>query len=223
MHNNNLQPWQHAHTFGQEARRPAEGRTLTVVALTAVMMIAEIMAGLLFGSMALLADGLHMASHATALGINAVAYAYARRHAGNPSFSFGTGKVNALGGFTGAILLATFAAVMALESLQRFFDPTSIAYNQAILVAVLGLVVNGISVLILGVSEHNHDHVTLNDRAHDHDGEDSYIHDDHHKHGDRLHHEDHPASRQDHNAPCECAPASVLAQGNRGVGTSTPI
>jgi cation diffusion facilitator family transporter len=199
MHTNNLQPWQHAHTFGQEARRSAEGRTLTVVGLTGVMMVAEIAAGFLFGSMALLADGLHMASHATALGINAVAYAYARRHAGNPRFSFGTGKVNALGGFAGAILLATFAAVMALESVQRLFDPTSIAYNQAILVAVLGLMVNGISVFILGVSEHTHDHGTLSDGAHDHDDEDSHIHEDHHKHGDHRHHEDHAASHQDHN------------------------
>lgn len=194
MHDTNLQRWQHPHTFGQEARKRGEGRTLTVVALTAVMMAAEITAGLLFGSMALLADGLHMASHATALGINAFAYAYARRHAGNPRFSFGTGKVNALGGFTGAILLATFAAIMAFESLKRFFNPSSIAYNQAIMVAVLGLVVNGISVLILGRAEHSHDHAEPGQEHH---------HDDAHlDHGGGPQHESgHPfhGSHQDHN------------------------
>ena len=144
-----LETWQHGHTFGLDVRRPAEARTLVVVALTAVTMVVEIAAGLVFGSMALLADGLHMASHASALGINAFAYRYARRHAGNPSFSFGTGKVNALGGFTGAVLLATFAALMAWGSLQRLLHPISIAFNQAILVAVLGLGVNGASVFVL--------------------------------------------------------------------------
>ena len=125
MHDDDLQEWRHTHTFGQETKRPGETRTLVVIALTAITMAAEIAAGLLFGSMALLADGLHMASHATALTINAFAYVYARRHAGNPRFSFGTGKVNALGGFTGAVLLATFAALMAWESTQRLIHPTT--------------------------------------------------------------------------------------------------
>jgi cation diffusion facilitator family transporter len=170
MHSDDLRAWGHTHTFGQETKRPGETRTLLVIALTAVTMAAEVVAGMLFGSMALLADGLHMGSHATALGINAFAYAYVRRHAGNPRFSFGTGKVNALGGFTGAVLLATFAALMAWESTARLAHPITITFNQAIFVAALGLIVNGVSVFILDVGDrqrgqdadlqdgHRHDH-----------------------------------------------------------------
>jgi cation diffusion facilitator family transporter len=178
MHNDNLQPWEHSHTFGQEMKRPGESRTLVVIALTAVMMAAEIAAGLLFKSMALLADGLHMASHATALSINAFAYTYARRHADSPRFSFGTGKVNALGGFTGAVLLATFALLMAWESTKRLIHPMNISFNQAIFVAVLGLVVNGISVVILDTgrsrSEHGHHHG--DGHHHDHNLRSAYLH-----------------------------------------------
>jgi cation diffusion facilitator family transporter len=118
-------------------------------------MVAEIAAGIAFGSMALLADGLHMASHAVALGISAFAYIYARRHAHDARYAFGTGKVNALGGFTGAVLLAVFSLIMAWESVLRMLNPVDIAFNQAIAVAVLGLIVNGVSVFILG---HEHDH-----------------------------------------------------------------
>ena len=103
MHKHNIEDWSHDHTFAQDQRRPGESRTLIVIAITAVMMVVELFAGVLFGSMALLADGLHMASHALALTITAFAYAYARRNARNRIYSFGTGKVNALGGFTGAI------------------------------------------------------------------------------------------------------------------------
>ena len=125
------------------------------------MMVVELAAGVMFGSMALLADGLHMASHAVALGINAYAYAYARRHAHDASYSFGTGKVNTLGGFTGAVLLAAFAVLMASESVQRLVVPVPIAFDQAILVAVVGLVVNGVSMLILGHHhDADHDHIT---------------------------------------------------------------
>jgi cation diffusion facilitator family transporter len=158
----------HAHTFGQEVKRPGEARTRVVIVLTAVTMAAEIAAGLLYGSMALLADGLHMGSHATALSINVFAYAYARQHAGDRRFSFGTGKVNALGGFAGAVLLATFAALMAWESALRLAHPIAIAFDQAILVAVVGLAVNGLSVFILDAGprpgdgghddEHRRDH-----------------------------------------------------------------
>ena len=102
---------------------PARRRTQLVIVITATMMVVEIAAGVAFGSMALLADGLHMASHAVALGINAYAYAYARRHAHDASYSFGTGKVNTLGGFTGAVLLAAFALLMASESVQRLVVP----------------------------------------------------------------------------------------------------
>lgn len=153
-----------AHTFGQEQRRPGEARTLIVVILTAATMVLEIAAGMAYGSMALLADGLHMASHAAALGISMFAYVYARRHASDQRFSFGTGKVNSLAGFTGAILLAVFALAMAWESVDRLIAPVAIAFDQAILVAVLGLLVNGISVAILG---HGHED-ELHDRGQHH-------------------------------------------------------
>jgi cation diffusion facilitator family transporter len=159
----------HSHSFGQEHKRPGEARTMLVIVLTAAMMVIEIATGILFGSMALLADGLHMASHAAALSINAFAYIYARRHAHDARFSFGTGKVNALGGFSGAVLLAMFAVMMVAESLVRLIDPVDIAFNRAIFVAVVGLAVNGLSMFILnyqGVPQGNHHHGS--DRRHDH-------------------------------------------------------
>lgn len=171
MQEEHLARWKHSHSFGQEKKRSGEFRTLIVIAITAAMMIVEIAAGLAFGSMALLADGLHMGSHAVALGINAFAYVYARRHAHNERYSFGTGKVNTLGGYTGAILLAVFAALMAWESMLRLITPVSIAFNQAIFVAVLGLLVNGASVFILG-ADHSHDH----DHHHDHNLKSAYLH-----------------------------------------------
>ena len=154
----NVERWQHAHSFGQEHRRPGESRTLIVIAITAAMMVVEIAAGIVYGSMALLADGLHMASHAAALGITAMAYVYARRHAHDTRYSFGTGKVNALGGFTGAVLLGVFALMMGWQSVARLINPVDIAFNQAIFVAVLGLIVNGASIFILGVKDHDHGH-----------------------------------------------------------------
>ena len=161
-------PWRHDHSFGQQEVREGERRTLIVIAITGVMMVVEIGAGLIYGSMALLADGLHMASHTAALGISAFAYAYARRHARNADFSFGTGKVNALGGFTGAVLLAVFALVMAWESVGRFLSPVDIAFDQAILVAIVGLAVNGVSALVLRGAEHDHGHDHGHDNNHDH-------------------------------------------------------
>ena len=158
MHSKNLSQWQHEHTFNQDERRQGESRTLIVITITALMMVVEIFAGIHFGSMALLADGLHMASHTGALSIAAFAYFYARQHANDRRFSFGTGKVNALGAFTGAVLLAIFALYMALESFDRLFHPTEIAFNLAIVVAVLGLLVNGASVFLLGADEHGDDH-----------------------------------------------------------------
>ena len=122
MHHHRLDQWQHDHTFGQNHKRSGESRTLIVVGLTLAMMVWEITAGVIYGSMALLADGLHMGSHAVALGFAAFAYAYARKQATSDRFSFGTGKVNALGGFTGAILLAVFALYMVIESVGRLFD-----------------------------------------------------------------------------------------------------
>ena len=159
MHTTQLDDWQHDHTFGQDQVSRGERRTLWVAILTAVFMVVEVAAGLAYGSMALLADGLHMGSHAVALGIAVAAYVYARRRSGDERFSFGTGKVNALGGYTGALLLAVFAVMMAWESVDRFMNPVPIVFNQAIAVAVLGLVVNGISVAMLGVHhDHGHDH-----------------------------------------------------------------
>lgn len=136
------------------------------------MMLAEVAAGIVFGSMALLADGLHMASHATALVINLYAYVYARRHAHDARYSFGTGKINALGGFSGATLLAVFALMMVWGSVERIFHPVRIAFDQAIFVAVIGLIVNGASVFLLGHPDDRHEHEEgRHDHHHDHDHE----------------------------------------------------
>ena len=164
MHTKELQAWKHGHSFGQDIKRPGEKRTLIVIIITGLMMFVEIVTGILFGSMALLADGLHMASHTVALGISAFAYIYARRHAHDDRYSFGTGKVNALGGFAGAVLLAVFAVMMAWVSVVRFIEPVTIAFNQAIFVAVLGLIVNGVSMLVLG---HSHEHEGHDDASHE--------------------------------------------------------
>lgn len=161
----------HRHTFGQERKRPGENRTILVILVTAAMMVVEIAAGLLFGSMALLADGLHMASHAAALSINVFAYVYARRHAHDERFSFGTGKVNALGGFSGAVLLAVFAVMMAVESVVRLINPVTIAFNQAIFVAVVGLLVNGLSMVILNHRDGHHHHPDHEENNRHHQGQ----------------------------------------------------
>ena len=181
MHDNNLQDWQHEHTFNQDKRRPGESKTLIVIAITAVMMVVEISAGVIYGSMALLADGLHMASHTVALAITAFAYIYARRHALNPGFSFGTGKVNALGGFTGAVLLVIFSLMMAVESVERLLNPVAIVFNQAIAVAVLGLLVNALCAYVLGVHSHedhhgDHSHDDHHHNGHDHNLTSAYLH-----------------------------------------------
>jgi cation diffusion facilitator family transporter len=155
MHTHNVDHWTHEHTSGQERISRGERRTLIVAILTAVTMTVEIAAGLAFGSMALLADGLHMASHATALGIAVLAYVYTRRFAGDGRYSFGTGRINALAGFASAILLALFAVAMTIESLQRLIQPIAIGFNSAISVALIGLLVNGVSLLILAVPHHS--------------------------------------------------------------------
>ena len=158
MHETNLTSWEHGHSFGLDRRRQGERRTLIVALLTAATMVVEIVAGIAFGSMALLADGLHMASHSVALGLALFAYIYCRRHAGDPRFAFGTGKVNSLGGYTSALLLAGFAIYMVVESVSRLLTPVPIVFDAAIAVAVIGLIVNGVSVLILDVRHHAHDH-----------------------------------------------------------------
>jgi len=165
MHISQIERWRHDHTFGLDAVSRGERRTLAVALITAVFMGVEIAGGLAFGSMALLADGLHMGSHAVALGIAVIAYVYARRRAADARFSFGTGKVNALGGFTGALLLVGFAGLMAWESVERFLEPVPIAFDWAIAVAALGLLVNGASALLLG-----HPHPGSNAGDDDHHG-----------------------------------------------------
>ena len=150
-----------------------------MTAITLATMVVEIFAGTVFGSMALLADGMHMASHAVALGISVLAYWYARKRAGDKRFSFGTGKVNALGGFTGALLLAVFAVMKAWESVVLLFNPVEIEFNRALLVSVLGLVVNGVSAVVLGRS-HEHGHAHAKDRPDhrhtDHNLKAAYLH-----------------------------------------------
>lgn len=164
MHTESISQWQHTHIFGQDKIRSGERRTLVVIVLTTFMMLVEIASGVIFGSMALFADGLHMGSHMVGLGISFLAYIYARKHAHDRLFSFGTGKVNALAGYSSAIFLVIIALFMAYESFNRFINPVVIEYNQAILVAVIGLVVNGTSMFILG--ENNHTHASGDDHAH---------------------------------------------------------
>jgi len=173
--------FEHEHCFGQDQKKPGEFRTILVITLTVIMTVVEIEAGILFGSMSLLADGLHMASHAAALGISAMAYIFARKHAHDPAFSFGTGKLNALGGYTGAVLLLVFAVIMVGESIHRLLAPVDISFNQAVGVAVAGLVVNGLSVLILGHDDHHH-----HDHDHNHHDDDHNHHDDDHPHDHNL-------------------------------------
>jgi cation diffusion facilitator family transporter len=156
MHTESIERWVHDHTFGQDRKKSAERRTLIVSIVTVLTMIVEIVAGLAFGSMALLADGLHMGSHASALAISLFAYRYTRAHARDARFNFGTGKVNSLAAFASASILALIALAMAWESIARFLSPVSIGFNQAILVAVLGLIVNGACLAILGGHGHSH-------------------------------------------------------------------
>ena len=163
----------HPHVHAYDLHDPvAERRTRQVMWLTAAMMVVEIVAGTVFGSMALLADGWHMSSHALALGVSAGAYALARRHARDPRFSFGTWKIEVLGGYTSAVFLLGVAGYMGFESMRRLFVPAPIHYGEAIPIAVLGLFVNLVSAWLLSAGAHGHHH----DHGHGHD------HDHHHGH-----------------------------------------
>jgi cation diffusion facilitator family transporter len=170
----------HDHVFLGERHDENARRTLWVVALTALMMVGEIIAGSVFNSMALLADGFHMATHAGALAVAAAAYAYARRHARSRRFSFGTGKVGDLAGFASALVLALIALAIGVESVVRLLNPQPVSFGEATLVAVVGLAVNVVSALLLsGGHDHHHGH------AHVHEHPDGG---DHHGHAsDRAH------------------------------------
>ena len=173
MNTHDLSRWTHHHVFdlGNQA---AERGTRAVMWITAVMMVVEIIAGWWFNSMALLADGWHMSSHAVAIGLSAFAYTAARRYAADPRFAFGTWKIEVLGGFASAIFLLGVAGMMVFASVERLFSPQPIHYQEAIVVAVLGLAVNVVCALILGHAHHDHGH----DHHHAHG------HDDHHHHQD---------------------------------------
>jgi cation diffusion facilitator family transporter len=168
MHSDTLEKLQHSHSFSNASEK-GERRTRYVLLLTAVTMIVEIIAGSVYGSMALLADGWHMGTHVAAFMIAIFAYQYARRHAENPEYSFGTGKVSVLGGFASAVTLAVVALVMLLESTQRIFDPQPIQFNEAILVACLGLFINLVSALLLKDDHHHHHHHDDHAEGDDHD------------------------------------------------------
>lgn len=180
MHTHRLKDWTHEHVFNQDKRQAGERRTLLIVVITAVMMVIEIVSGLIYGSMALLADGLHMGSHATALGIAVFAYVISRRLAADRRFSFGVGKINSLAGFASAVLLLGFALIMVIESADRFINPLTITFDQAIVVAVMGLIVNGASAWVLMSTphehHHGHDHHKHDHHGHDHNLRAAYLH-----------------------------------------------
>jgi cation diffusion facilitator family transporter len=167
-------PGVHTHVFLGAGHETNERRTWMVIALCSAMMAAEIVGGLLFGSLALVADGLHMSTHASALLLAALAYRYARRHAEDARFSFGTGKLGDLAGFSSAIILAMIAILIGYEAVTRFIWPVAIHYGEAIPIAALGLVVNVASVLLLsgGGRDHSHGHGHSHaghEHAHGHD------------------------------------------------------
>jgi cation diffusion facilitator family transporter len=176
MHNDKLSNWIHDHVFDQ-TNPLAERSTRLVMWITAVMMVVEIAAGWWYNSMALLADGWHMSSHAVAIGLSAFAYSAARRYAHDARFAFGTWKIEILGGFASAIFLLGVAALMVFGSVERIFLPQPIQYREAIAIAVLGLLVNIVCAMILGKA-HHHDH------GHSHGHGHGHAHEDHHSHGE---------------------------------------
>lgn len=169
MNNDSDIQWEHSHDFGVDSKYN-ESKVKIVFWLTTVIMVLEIAAGTWSGSMALLADGWHMGTHAAAFLIAIYAYSYAKKHANNKDFSFGTGKVNSLGGFASAIALAIVALMMIIESVQRLLEPQAIHFNEAIFVAIIGLIVNFVSVFILHEDHHHkeHDHHNHDHHHHDH-------------------------------------------------------
>jgi len=190
MHATTLEGFRHEHVFLGASHARNERKTWIVIGICGTMMAAEIGGGALFGSMALIADGLHMSTHAGALLIAALAYAFARRHACDERFSFGTGKFGELAAFSSAIVLAMIALLIGYESVQRFLHPVRIAFGEAIPIAVVGLGVNLLSAWLL--RDEPHHHLGLgpeHDHGHTHDHDD----DDHH------HHHDHARQHRDLN------------------------
>ena len=182
MHLTTAREHAHEHLFLDAQHGRSERRTQMVVALTAFMMVAEIAAGTVFRSMALVADGWHMGSHVAALSLTAFAYAYARRHAHDRRYTFGTGKVGALAGYTSAVVLGLIALAMGYESVQRLLAPVPIDFTAATWVAALGLAVNLASAALLGghahdhAHDHDHDHGEAHHRHSDHNLRSAYIH-----------------------------------------------
>ncbi|MBV1838735.1 CDF family Co(II)/Ni(II) efflux transporter DmeF [Acetobacter estunensis] len=164
-------PSGHSHVYLGEGHERAERRSWAVIWLCGAMMFLEIVGGVLFGSIALVADGLHMSTHASALLLAALAYSYARRHAHDPRFTFGTGKLGDLAGFTSAIALAMIALLIGYEAVSRLFAPVPIHFGEAIPIAVLGLLVNIGSVWLLSGGEHHH-HGHGHSHAHSHTQQD---------------------------------------------------
>ena len=178
MPNENLSSWTHDHVF-DTGNDPAERSTRVVMVITAVMMVVEITAGWWFNSMALLADGWHMSSHAVAIGLSALTYATARRYAKDPRFAFGSWKIEILGGFASALFLLGVAVMMLVGSVERIVAPQAIQYQEAIVIAILGLVVNIVCALLLGKA-HHHDQGHSHGHGHSHD---------HHDHDHEQHHD----------------------------------
>jgi cation diffusion facilitator family transporter len=175
MHSHSIEDFRHSHVFLGEAHGRNEQKTWAVIAICAAMMVAEIAGGLWFGSVALIADGLHMSTHAGALLVTALAYTYSRRYVNDARLTFGTGKFGDLAAFTSAIVLAMIALLIGYESVDRLINPVSIAFNQAIPIAVVGLGVNLLSAFLLRDDHHGHDHPHEQDHEHAH----SNVHRDH--------------------------------------------
>src|SRR5579871_1677877 len=167
MHTHDLSPWTHDHVF-DAGSHAAERGTRVVMWITAAMMVVEIWAGWWFNSMALLADGWHMSSHAFAIGLSAFAYVAARRYARDARFAFGTWKIEILAGYTSAMFLLGVAAVMIFASVERILAPQVIHFPEAIAVAAVGLAVNIACALILGKAGDHHDHAHDDHGSHDH-------------------------------------------------------
>ena len=168
MHQDQIELWQHQHSFSID-KQHIEKKTFIVVIITFTMMIAEILFGWISNSMALLADGWHMGTHAFALGISLLAYIIARKQAGNGRFAFGTWKIEILGAYTSALVLGVVSVIMVYASINRFMKPLQIHYDEALFVAIIGLGVNVVCALILNVSSHSHTHHHSHHDSHSHD------------------------------------------------------